>query len=82
MKSKDDHYTRDLLGNPRGRPRKPNALSGAERQSNYLKRKAKAVATQNQFPLHIDEKPNCTLCVSHGKRCSGMCSVAQLGHKD
>jgi hypothetical protein len=82
MKSKEDHYTRDLLVNLRGRPRKPDAMSGAQRQSNYRKRKAKEVAAQKQFSSHSDEKSICTLCVSHGKRCSGMCFVAQLGHKD
>jgi hypothetical protein len=82
MKSKDDHYTRDLLGNLRGRPRKLNAMSGAQRQSNYRKRKTQPEAATNQFPSQGDEKSNCTLCASHGKRCSGMCTIAQLGHKD
>lgn len=40
MKQSDDCYTLDLLGaRPRGRPRKPGAKTGAQRQREYRARK-------------------------------------------
>ncbi len=77
MKQAVNHYTRDLLGNPRGRPRKPNAKTGAQRQRDYKARKAKALT----ISVTSDEKAACSFCVSHGKRCTGFCNIAQLGHK-
>jgi hypothetical protein len=82
MKHSADHYTRDLLGNPRGRPRKVNAKTGAQRQREYLKRKLKAQGTEQQFPSHSDGKSFCHFCASDLKQCAGMCSIGQLGHKD
>ena len=78
MKQAVDHYTRDLLGNPLGRPRKPNAKTGAQRQREYKARQSKAQV----FSVTSDEKSSCSFCVSHGKRCTGMCNIAQLGRKD
>ena len=78
MKQAVDHYTRDLLGNPRGRPRKPNAKTGSQRQREYKARQAK----EQLISVTSDEKSVCSFCVSYGKRCTGICNVAQLGHKD
>lgn len=78
MKQAVDHYTRDLLGNPRGRPRKPNAKTGAQRQREYKARQSKAQV----ISVTSDEKSPCTLCVSHGKRCTGMCNNGQFGYKN
>ena len=71
MKSEADHYTRDLLGNKPGRPRKPNAKPGAQRQREYRQRKAIFVTN--------DEKVSCAWCGAERSNSCGLCNVGQLG---
>jgi hypothetical protein len=82
LKTKEDHFTSEMFGNRVGRPRKLNPKSDAQRQREYRKRQSAPAPTHNQFPSQSDENSNCNFCVSHGKRCTGICCVAQLGHKD
>jgi len=76
MKSDADHYTRDLLGNKPGRPRKPNAKSGAQRTSEYRQRRAQ------QISVTSDAKQTCTWCGAERTNSCGLCNVGQLGRKD
>ena len=71
MKSKDDHFTSEMFGNRPGRPRKVNAMTGAQRV-------AKHRAAKRAISVTCNEKGNCTLC-STGSACSGICAVGQLG---
>jgi hypothetical protein len=71
MKSKDDHFTSEMFGNRPGRPRKVNAMTGAQRVAKHRAGKRVISVTGN-------EKGNCTLC-SKSSSCSGFCAVGQLG---
>jgi hypothetical protein len=82
LKTKEDHFTAEMFGNRVGRPRKLNPKSGAQRQRDYRKRRVVSEPTQKQFSSQSNENSSCDFCVSHGKRCTGICGVAQLGHKD
>ena len=76
MKSEADHYTLDLLGNKLGRPRKPIAKPGAQRQREYRQRKAQAVSvTSNENTL-------CAWCGAVQSNSCGLCNVGQLGRKE
>lgn len=72
MKSDADHYTRDLLDNPPGRPRKPTAKSGAQRQREYRQRKA--------IEVSVTRDENCTWCGAARSNSCGLCNVGQKGH--
>ena len=49
MKQANDVYTRDLINKPkRGRPRKVDALTPAQRAKRYRDRKAAAAANRNK----------------------------------
>ena len=74
MKSEADHYTRDLLGNKPGRPRKPNAKPGAQRQREYRQRRA------TQIVVTSDEKRLCAWCGSERSNLCGLCRFGQLGN--
>lgn len=78
MKQPSDKFTSEIFGNRPGRPRKLSAKNGAQRQREYRGRQSK----KQVISVTSDEKQYCDLCISHGKQCSGICSVAQLGHKD
>lgn len=71
MKTKDDHFTSEMFGNRPGRPRKVNAMTGAQRV-------AKHRASKKAISVTCNEKPRCTLCTGH-RACSGVCAVGQLG---
>lgn len=80
MKQPSDKFTAEIFGNRPGRPRKVDAKSGAQRQREYAARK---MTNKKQIIIVTpDENSACASCVSHGKRCNGMCCVAQFGHKD
>lgn len=74
MKIKDDHYTRDLLSNKPGRPRNPNALTGAQRVAKFRAKKLKKKAS-------VAGNENCSWCGSFRTSCCGICNIGQLGHK-
>lgn len=73
MKQSSDYFTRDLLGSKPGRPRKPNAKSGAQRQREYRQRKAQVVSVTS------DENPPCAWCGAVRSNSCGLCNVGQLG---
>jgi len=51
MKQPEDKFTRDAFNKPgRGRPRKPNAKTGAQRQREYRARLKQA----NEYSSHSD----------------------------
>lgn len=75
MKSDGDHYTRDMLGNKPGRPRKPNAKTGAQRQREYRRRKAAQVFVAG------DKNEQCSWCGAERSDRCGLCNIGQLGHK-
>lgn len=75
MKSDGDHYTRDLLTNKPGRPRKPNAKSGAQRTRDWRQRKAASVTSDGNPEL-------CSWCGAERSSCCGICTIGQLGRKD
>lgn len=71
MKAKDDKFTSEMFGNRPGRPRKPNAMTGAQRV-------AKHRASKKAISVTCNENPRCTLC-STAHACCGICTVGQLG---
>lgn len=74
MKSEADHYTRDLLGNKPGRPRKVNAKTGAQRTREHRQRKVISVTSNGNL------EP-CSWCGAERSSCCGICTIGQLGHK-
>jgi len=73
VKSKNDHFTAEIFGNRPGRPRKVNALTGAERVRKHREKKAmeKVSVTSNE---------NCTWCGgARSDCCGGICNIGQLG---
>ena len=75
MKSEADHYTRDLLGNKPGRPRKPSAKSAAQRTREHRQRKAISVTGNGNLEL-------CAWCGAERSSCCGIRTIGQLGRKD
>lgn len=75
MKTGADHYTRDLLGNKPGRPRKANAKTGAQRTREHRQRKAISVTGNG------NSEP-CAWCGAERSSCCGICTIGQLGRKD
>lgn len=74
MRSDGDHYTRDLLANRPGRPRKLNAKTGVQRTREWRQR--------NSVSVTSDEKPDlCIWCGAERTSCCGICTIGQLGHK-
>ena len=71
MKTKDDHFTSEMFGNRPGRPRKINAMTGAQRV-------AKHRAIKKAIFVTFNEKSRCTLCAG-SRACSGVCAIGQLG---
>lgn len=76
MKSEHDDFTGDMLGNKRGRPRKPNAKTGAQRTREYRQRRAQQIAVTS------DVNQPCTWCGVDRDNCCGICTIGQLGRKD
>jgi hypothetical protein len=72
MKSKDDHYTSELFGNRPGRPRKVNAMTGAQRV-------AKHRAAKRLISVTCNENVHCTFCGLEKIQCAGICNIGQLG---
>ncbi len=73
MKSKDDHFTSEIFGNRPGRPRKVDAMTGAQRVAKHRSAKRAISVTGN------GNSQACTLCISGVGECSGLCTVGQLG---
>lgn len=69
MKAKDDLYTVEMFGNGPGRARKPNVQMGVQR-----------VRTGLSTSVTKDQEFSCTFCGGLLGRCSGICTVGQLGH--
>lgn len=76
MKSKDDHFTSEMFGNRPGRPRKVNAMTGAQRVAKHRAAK-RAISVTSNGNLQA-----CTWCGGDRDKCCGICTIGQLGHKD
>ena len=72
MKSKNDYFTAEIFGNRPGRPRKVNAMTGAQRVAKHRAAKKSILVTCNK-------KKNCNFCSKVGG-CNGTCAIGQLGH--
>jgi hypothetical protein len=71
MKSKNDHFTGEMFGNRPGRPRKVNAMTGAQRV-------AKHRAAKKVISVTCNEKQSCGSCANSAV-CSGFTAIGQLG---
>ena len=76
MKSKDQHFTSEMFGNRPGRPRKVNAMTGAQRVAKYRAAKRAVSVTSNE------NSQACTWCGVDRNNCCGICTIGQLGRKD
>lgn len=72
MKSKDDHFTQEMFGNRPGRPRKVNAMTGAQRAAKHRAKNRISVTSNENSTL-------CQDCKQGNKICTGFCYIAQLG---
>ncbi len=73
MKSKNDHFTSEMFGNRPGRPRKANAMTGAQRVAKHRAGKRVISVTCNGKA--------CNTCSNAGV-CSGFSAIGSVGRKD